>query len=62
MSEMNDYSGPFRPNLKWEDFSKDFLIKLMKVWQYAWLEMAGQWHTAVHKRFGPEAATSQKSR
>jgi hypothetical protein len=56
MSEMNDYSGPFKPDLQWEDFSKDFLIKLMKVWQFAWLEMAGQWHIAVDKRFGSEAA------
>ncbi len=35
MSEMNDYSSPFKPNLKREDFSKDFLIKLMRGWQYA---------------------------
>ena len=56
MSEMDDYSSPFKPDLKWDDFSKDFLIKLMKVWQYAWLEMAAQWYNAVEKRFGPEAA------
>jgi hypothetical protein len=57
MSEVNDYSSLSKPDLKWKDFSKDFLIKLMNVWQYAWLEMAGQWHTAVEKRFGFEAAS-----
>ncbi|MFC1944072.1 DUF6125 family protein [Chloroflexota bacterium] len=57
MPEMKDYSGQFKPELQWEDFSKEFLIKLMKVWQYAWLEMAGQWYNAVRQRFGFDAAS-----
>jgi len=56
MEEMKDYSGPFKPDLKYEDFSKDFLIKLMKVWQYFYLEMASAWYDAVEKRFGFDAA------
>ena len=56
MKEMNDYSGPFRPDLQYEDFSKEFLIKLMKVWQYFYLEMASAWYDGVEKRFGFDAA------
>jgi len=27
--EMNDYSGPYNPDLKFDDFSKEFILKLM---------------------------------
>lgn len=29
MTELKDYSGEYKPDLKLEDFSKDFLIRLM---------------------------------
>jgi hypothetical protein len=54
--EMNDYSGPFRPDLTFEDFSKDFLLKLMHVWQYGWLHMTEAWYNAVKQRWGVDAA------
>jgi len=54
--EMNDYSGPFNPDLTFADFSKDFLLKLINVWQYAWLHMTEAWYNAVKKRFGVDAA------
>jgi len=56
MPELNDYSGPFKPDLTFNDFSKDFLLKLMHVWQYAWLHMTEAWYDAVRERFGFEAA------
>ena len=56
MPELEDLSGPFNPDLKFEDFSKDFLLKLMQVWQYAWLHMAGAWYDAIKKRCGAEVA------
>lgn len=56
MPELNDYSGPFDPNLKFEDFSKEFLLKLMSVWQYAWLHMSSAWYRAVRERSGTQAA------
>lgn len=56
MPELNDYSGPFRPDLRFEDFSKEFLLKLMTVWQYAWLTLSGTWYDAVKKRWGSDAA------
>ena len=54
--EMSDYSGPFKPDLTLEDFSKDFLLKLANVWQYAWLHMTEAWCEAVRKRFGAQVA------
>ena len=56
MTEMNDYSGPFKPDLTFNDFSKEFLLKLSTVWQYAWIRMAEAWYTAVKDRFGADAA------
>ncbi len=31
--ERNDYSGPIEDRVEWEQFSKEFLIKLMRLWQ-----------------------------
>ena len=56
MPELEDYSCPFKPDLTFGDFSKDFLLKLMTVWQYAWIGMADSWYEAVSRRFGREAA------
>ena len=56
MPELQDLSGPFNPNLKFEDFSKDFLLKLMTEWQWAWLIMAGSWYDAIKKRCGSDIA------
>jgi hypothetical protein len=54
--EMNDYSGPYNPDLKFEDFSKEFILKLMKVWQYAWLHMTEAWYDAVKEKVDKETA------
>ena len=58
MAELQDYSGAFNPALKFEDFSKEFLLKLMKVWQSAWLIMEGSWYDVVRERCGQEVADS----
>jgi len=54
--EMNDYSGPYKPDLSFEDFSKEFLLKLIRVWQYGWLIMSDAWYYAVRKRAGMDMA------
>ena len=58
MSELTDYSGPFNPDLRFEDFSKEFLLRLIKVWQYAWLHLTQAWYESVSESFGSEAANS----
>lgn len=56
MPELEDYSCPFRPDLTFDDFSKDFLLKLTTAWQFAWLRMADTWYEAVSRRYGPDVA------
>ena len=41
--ELNDLSGPFNPDLTFRDLSKEFLLKIMEVWQFAWIHMATAW-------------------
>jgi len=52
MSDLNDYSGPFNPDLSFEDFSKEFLIKIIDEYQHAWVTLADSWMYAVKSRFG----------
>ena len=54
--ELNDLSGPFNPDLTYRDLSKDFLLKIMEVWQFAWIHMATAFYAATRKRYGVEAA------
>ena len=56
MEDLRDYSGPFKPDLTFDDFSKEFLLKLMHVWQFAWLQMTEAWYNAVEKRCGADTA------
>jgi len=56
MQELDDLSGPFNPDLTFADFSKEFLLKLIQVWQYAWLHMTEAWYEAVKERWGAQAA------
>lgn len=34
--ERNDYTGPIEDRVEWDQFSKEFLIKLMRLWQVQW--------------------------
>ena len=54
--ELNDYSGPYNPNLTFNDLSKEFILKLMQVWQYAWLHMTEAWYDAVKEKVDKETA------
>lgn len=55
---MNDYSGAFDPHLTFDDLSKDFLLKLIRVWQFAWIELEGAWEEEVEARYGVHVAMS----
>ena len=54
--ELKYYSGPYNHHLKWEDFSKEFLVKLMKSWQGAYLGIQGAWIQVVSEKYGSDAA------
>jgi len=54
--ELNDLSGPYNPDLTFDMFSKEFLLKLMQVWQYAWLHMSESWYRQIEKRYGRQVA------
>ena len=56
MEEMTDYSGPYKHDLKFEDFSKEFLIELMHSWQKAYLRLSSFWYQAVIERSGMDTA------
>jgi hypothetical protein len=56
MEKLNDYSGPYKPDLRLEDLSKGFLIKLIEEYQYAWLRLSGAWYDHVKDKFGAQAA------
>lgn len=56
MAELNDYSGEFKPDLTLDDLSKEFLIKLIKEYQYAWLHLTDAWYYAVKDECGVDTA------
>jgi hypothetical protein len=55
-TELDDYSGPYKHDLVFEDFSKEFLIKLMLQWRRQYLRLAGYWYEGIQKRVGLETA------
>ena len=56
MSEMNDYSGPFRPDLKLTDFSKEGLSKLIKFGGTIYGAVDMSWYETVARRYGDKVA------
>lgn len=54
--ELDDLSGPWNPNLTFNDMSKDFLMKLMNIWQHAWITLSGMWYDQVREKWGFDAA------
>lgn len=56
MPELTDYSGPYKHDLVFEDFSKEFLIKLLLQWRRQYLRLAGYWYEGIQKRVGLKTA------
>jgi hypothetical protein len=50
--EMNNYTSPYKLNMAWEDLSKDFLIRLMLIWQKAVKDFHMNWVGAVWGKTG----------
>jgi len=56
MAELPDYSCPFNPKAKYEDFSKDTLVKLLKEYERAYLIVLGEWDKVLRERHSDTAA------
>jgi hypothetical protein len=55
-AELADYSGPWRPDLRFTDFSVEALATRILPWSEAYLLLCvGAWADEVARRYGPEA-------
>lgn len=52
MKDLNDYAGPFDSNLRYEDFSKETLAKLLEEFAMALQILEGNWQRILRERFG----------
>jgi len=54
-AELADYSGPYRPELRYTDFSKEFLATKVIPWSEAYLELCVDgWAAEITQRFGAD--------
>ena len=56
MTELKDYSGEYKNDIKFEDFSKEFLIKLLHAWSKAYLRADEAWFQLTKERSGEAEA------
>ena len=54
MKELQDYSGPYKPDAKFADFSKDSLVKLLEGYQKIFVGLMGMWNTVNRQRMSVE--------
>jgi len=54
--ELRDYNGEFDPNVKLEDFSKEFLARIMREWGAAYMRVGEAWYNAARKKLSEEDA------
>ena len=55
MEELKDYSGPFIPGLKYEDLSKEVLVKLLTAYSREINVLASYWAAEVRQSLGEDA-------
>lgn len=56
MADLKDYSGEYKPDMKFEDFSKEALIRLIKAYQITFIGNMGMWNTVNRQRMSVEEA------
>ena len=56
MTELRDYSGPFRPDLKLTDFSKDLLARAWVETGNLYLMTDGMWGSVVGEKYGDQVS------
>ena len=54
--EMSDYTGDFIPDLKYEDFSKDALTRMLGEYSRVYVAIDGFYHSLLSEKFGIEEA------
>ena len=54
--ELDDYSGPYKPGLKFEDFSKEALVRLLRAYRTIFVGLMGMWNTVNRERMSVEEA------
>jgi hypothetical protein len=56
MRKLNDYSGSLKPDISLEDFSRDALLSLVRLYCRLFLAVDGFWYLSVKERFTNEDA------
>ena len=56
MTDLKDYSGEYRSDVRFEDFSKEALIRLIKAYQITFIGNMGMWNTVNRERMSVEEA------
>jgi len=56
MEELRDYSGPLRPDLKMEDFSKAALVRLWQAAGKLYVGLDGVWYSLIREKYGEDVA------
>ena len=56
MTEMQDYSGPFKRDIRYEDFSRETLARLLQAYCRELLTLDFFWQEQVKKHSGEEVA------
>lgn len=59
--ERDDYRGPFDPDLKLEEFSREALLRIAKEYARAYLILQGSWHSTLRARYGDRATIESDS-
>ena len=56
-AELDDYSGPYRPSLRYTDFSKQFLAEKVVPWSAQYLQLCVDgWAGEIAQRYGADTA------
>ena len=56
MKELKDYSGDFIPDVRFQDFSKDALVRLLVAAAHDYIGIDGIWLNTIRRRYGDEVA------
>ena len=56
MGNLRDYGGPFKPDLKMEDFSSEALVSLWRAAGKMYVGLDGIWYSLIRERYGEAVA------